>query len=93
MSVYWDFFHDFDISATPTGVEGVFLSAGNPVGTFSGWQLVAYAISTMLTTEVLVGTLIGGFSAWAAIRVTGDNDVGFVAWLTITTAGCGLPSS
>lgn len=54
---------------------------------------LAYAFATMPTTEGtvkkcvlrLIGTFVGAFSAWAAIRATGDNDIGLVAWITITT--------
>jgi len=94
VSVYWDAFHDFDV-ATPPTQERITWSTGNPIGSFSGWQLVAYAFATMPTTEGTLkksvlrvfGTLIGGFSAWAAIQATGDNKIGFVAWLTVTTFG------
>jgi hypothetical protein len=55
---------------------------------------IAYVFATMPTTEGtikkcvlrLLGTCVGGFSAWALIRTTGDNAIGSVAWLTVTTA-------
>lgn len=95
MSVYWDDFHDLSVQPESSGVAGIRISSGNPTGSFAGWQLIAYSFATMPTTEGtlkkcvlrVLGTLLGAASAWAAINLVGDNNYGFVAWLTITTAG------
>lgn len=55
---------------------------------------LAYLFATTPTTEGTVkksilricGTCVGALSAWGLLHTTGDNVIGSVAWLTVTTA-------
>lgn len=67
---------------------------------FSGWYLIAYCFATTQTAEGtmkkgvqrMLGTALGGFSAWLALTATADssypdgyNSIGLGAWMTITS--------
>lgn len=85
MGVYWEAFANLEV---PVRDEGM------PVGAhFSGWYIIAYAMSSTQTSEGtvkkgllrLIGTATGGFSGWIALTACGTNVYGLVAWLTVTT--------
>lgn len=95
MDVYWDAYANFFIQTAGPQTE-------RPTGSFSSWQLIAYAFVWLISLEGTVkkglmrlgGTLLGGFTGWLALVVCSGfapdgapiNPYGLVAWLTITTA-------
>lgn len=94
MSVYWDAYRDFRTSDDEEDIANGFITYTELVPqSFAGWNLIAYSFATMATTEGTIkkcgfricGTLLGGFSAWAALTVSADNEYGMIAWLTIVT--------
>jgi hypothetical protein len=80
MQAYWPAFANLEV---PTSDQ---LTSAY----FAGWFLIAYGCSTTQTTEGtwkksflrIIGTTVGGFSAWLGLTICGENAYGLGAWMT-----------
>jgi hypothetical protein len=88
MSVYWEDFREYD--ANPEHLAELengklVIVDGLGLETIAGWWVLISEENVKKCVLRILGTLLRAFSAWLALKVSSDNAVGMVAWLTITT--------